>query len=98
MPSPPRKPPPPDRGPQLQTLVDVLIRLVLFAAGLVVAASLAVAFVILLLVGSLRLAWARLTGRPIGPLAFRVDPRGGFDRVYRARPRDKADVTDVEPK
>ena len=72
----------------------------LLAAGLVFAASLAVAFAGLLAIAWLRQAWGRLTGRPVRPFAFRIDPRQGFDRVWRSRVREraKADVTDVEPK
>jgi hypothetical protein len=96
----------------MQTILNFLLRLVLLAAGLVFAASLAVVFVFLLLLAGLRVGWARLTGRPTAPFVFRVDPRAGFGRVYRAgrgtaspqhepvRParRDIGDVTDVQPK
>jgi hypothetical protein len=57
--------------------------------------------------------WVRLTGQPVTPFVMRVDPRGGFNRMYRGAParpvnepvppeptrrREIADVTDVEVK
>ena len=92
--------------------MSLLLRLALLAAGLVFAASLAVAVVFVLFIWSVRALWARLTGRPVTPLVFRIDPREGFGRVYRSRWRrsqfdhgspapgraDPGDVTDVQPK
>jgi fatty acid desaturase len=89
-----------------------LLRLVLIAAGLVFAASLAVVFGLLFALWCVRAAWAMLTGRPVMPFIVRVDPRGGFERMYRraeqgsrtpradaVRPvRPTSDVTDVEPR
>jgi hypothetical protein len=87
-----------------------LLRALLIAAGLVLAASLAIAFVLMLAFWSVRAAWARLTGRPVSPFIIRIDPRGGFERMYRrtaqrgrraetAPPRQAGDdVTDVEPR
>jgi len=91
----------------MQTLLNLLLRLVLLAAGLVFAASLLVAVLGLLAVWALRYGWARLTGRPAAPFVFRgVDPRAGFGRVWQAgqgrsparSPRGIADVTDVVAK
>lgn len=82
----------------LKGLLGLAASLVFLAAGLVAAGSLAVVFVALLVAAALRVGWARLTGRPVTPFTFRVDPRAGFERVYRARRRERADVTDVEPK
>ncbi|MFO1244313.1 MAG: hypothetical protein U1E71_03910 [Ramlibacter sp.] len=90
----------------MDTVFRFLLRLVLLAAGLVFAASLAVAMVLLAAVWSLRMLWARLTGRPVRPFVMRVDPRSGFNRMARAARgaaapparRDLADVTDVVPK
>ena len=96
----------------MPTLMTFVLRLFLLAAGLVFAASLAVAFVLMLCVWTLRAAWARLTGRPVTPFLVRIDPRGGFERMYRhaGRPGSSAranavrrgqelgDVTDVEPR
>jgi hypothetical protein len=59
------------------------LRLLLIAAGLVFAASLAVVFALLFAVWCVRAAWARLTGRPVMPFIVRVDPRSGFERMYR---------------
>lgn len=92
--------------------MNFLLRLFLLAAGLLFAASLAAAFVLMLALWSLRAGWARLTGRPVVALIVRLDPRTGFQRMYRRagkggaprRPdgvalRPKlADVTDVEPR
>ena len=95
----------------MPTFLSFLLRVFLVAAGLLFAASLAVAFVLLAGVWGVRSAWAKLTGRPVMPFIIRIDPRGGFDRMYRrpgqasGRPRADAprgrmpgDVTDVEPK
>lgn len=61
----------------------LLLRAVLLAAGVVVAASLAVVGLILLAGWGLYGSVARLTGRPIVPFAMRFDPREGFARFYR---------------
>ena len=90
-------------------VTSILLRGLLIAAGLVFAASLALAFVLMLAWWSVGAAWSRLTGRPVAPFVIRIDPRGGFDRMYRrtaqrnrgaAVPphRDAGDVTDVEPR
>ena len=94
----------------MPTILSFLLRLVLLAAGLVFAASLAVVFVIVLALWLLRAGWARLTGRPVTPFVVRMHPRNGFAMYRRAgegsrTPRADAaplgrvgDVTDVEPK
>jgi hypothetical protein len=96
----------------MQTVFGILLRVFVIAAGLVFAASLAVVFAAVLAIWLLRAGWARLTGRPVHPFVVRVDPRGGFERMYRragpsnrtpranaaAAGRVAADVTDVEPK
>ena len=98
----------------MPTLLSFLLRLFLVAAGLLLAASLAVAFVLLLGLWGIRAAWAKLTGRPVAPFIIRIDPRAGFERMYRraAQPgsptpradaiqpgrRRLGDVTDVEPR
>jgi hypothetical protein len=88
-----------------------ILRLLLLVAGLVFAASLAVGALLMLAVWSVRAGWAKLTGKPAAPFIVRVDPRGGFERMYRragtassrtpradaVRPaRPVGDVTDVE--
>lgn len=96
----------------MSTLMNFVLRLLLLAAGLLLAASLAAALLLMLALWSLRAGWARLTGRPVVPFIVRLDPRSGFQRMYRRagkggaprRPngvllRPKlADVTDVEPR
>ena len=93
-------------------MAGLLLRVVLLAAGLVFAASLAVALVLVLGIWLLRAAWSKITGRPVTPFVVRIHPRSGFDGVYRrARAqgrtsradsmqpgRNGSDVTDVEPK
>lgn len=91
--------------------LSFLIRLFLVVAGLLFAASLAVAAVLMLGLWGVRAVWAKLTGRPVMPFVVRIDPRGGFGRMYRraeqasptprasaARQRQAGDVTDVDPK
>jgi hypothetical protein len=96
----------------MQTAFTFLVRLILVAAGLVVAASLAFAFVLVLAAWGVRAAWCRLTGRPVMPFVMRVDPRDSFQRVYRRAAqgrrtpradavlvrRPASDVSDVEPR
>ena len=91
-------------------LFTFLLRIVLVTAGLAFAASLAVALATMLAVWGLRTGWARLTGRPVTPFIVRIDPRSGFERMYRpgcrrgparahsVRPRSELDVTDVQAK
>jgi hypothetical protein len=85
----------------MRFLFGFLLRVLLFAAGLVFAASLALAFVVLLALWSARAAWARLTGRAASPFVVRFRAAQGFRQAYRraAPVRSKlGDVTDVEPK
>ena len=92
-------------------MVTFILRLFLLVAGVLFAASLAVAAVLMLAVWSVRAAWAKLTGKPVAPFIVRMDPRGGFERMYRRgepaysrtpkadavrRGRPDGDVTDVE--
>ena len=65
-------------------MLNFFIRLVFFMLGLVFAASLAVAVLLLAAVWGLRYGWARLTGKPVQPWVMRFDPRGGFDRFRAA--------------
>ena len=94
----------------MPTFMNFLLRLFLVAAGLLFAASLAVAAVLLLALWGIRAVWAKLTGQPVMPFIVGIDPRGGFERMYRRaqqgsrtpradaiRPgRNIGDVTDVE--
>jgi hypothetical protein len=86
-----------------------LLRFLLVIAGLIFAASLIVMMLVLLVVWSLRALWLKLTGRPVLPFEMRMNPRAGFDQVFRqghrsasepAKPSRRVpdDVTDVEPK
>jgi hypothetical protein len=94
----------------MPTFLSFVVRVFLVAAGLLFTASLAVAFVLMATAWTVRIAWARLTGRPVMPFMMRIDPRAGFDRMYR-RPSQRSrtpradaiqsgaklgDVTDVE--
>lgn len=95
----------------MPTLLTFVLRLFLFAAGLLLAASAAVAAVLMLALWGVRAVWAKLTGRPVMPFIFRIDPRG-FERMYRkagsqsrtpkadsVEPRrNSGSVTDVEPR
>ena len=104
-----------DQAPQLHTMPTVLsflLRLFLLAAGLVFGLSLAVAFVLMLALWSLRTLWGRITGRPVTPFVMRMRPGEGFAHMARRGPqptrtpradavpagRAVGDVTDVEPK
>ncbi len=92
----------------MNQLLTFLLRTLLVIAGLIFAASLLVVMLVLLLVWSLRALWFKLTGRSITPFAMRINPRAGFEQVFRraergsvasrAPRREMGDVTDVEPK
>jgi hypothetical protein len=96
----------------MTTFIGFLLRLFLLLAGLLFAASLAVAAVLGLALWGARAAWARVTGKPVSPFIVRVDPRGAFRRASQpAQPRSRTpradavpsaldgdSVTDVEPK
>ncbi len=95
----------------MNRLLMFLLRVLLVIAGLIFAASLMVAMLVLMLVWALRALWFKLTGRTVTPFAMRINPRSGFEQVLRRAERasapaagpngsrwDKGDVTDVEPK
>jgi hypothetical protein len=77
-------------------MMNFLLRVVLFLLGLVFAASLAVAVLLLAAVWGLRYGWARLTGQPVQPWVMRFDPRHGFDR-FRAAARPAAPTAADSP-
>lgn len=85
----------------MQSLLGLLLRLVLLAAGLVFAAALLVGICFIAALWGLRYAWAKLTGRPVNPFVVRIDPLGGFGRVYRSgqggMPSQRADEAAVRP-
>jgi hypothetical protein len=83
----------------IKTVFGLLLRLVLALLGLVFLLSLLTVALLLLVLWGLRALWARLTGRPVQPLAFTILRRAQWQRFYRpgAGPRaDDADVIDVE--
>lgn len=95
----------------MNRLLMFLLRVLLVLAGLIFAASLMVAMLVLMLVWALRALWFKLTGRAVTPFAMHINPRSGFEQVLRraeranspsagpkSSPWDKGDVTDVEPK
>lgn len=93
----------------MDILLKFLIRLLLVIAGFIFAASLMVVMLVLLLVWSVRALWRKLTGQPVMPFVMRMNPRSGFDQVFRQGQRSEGaeaklprraldDVTDVEPK
>ncbi|MGJ7530922.1 hypothetical protein [Variovorax sp. GB1P17] len=61
-------------------MMNFILRVILLLLGLVFAASLAVAVMLLAAVWGVRYAWGRLTGRPVTPWVMRFNPRSGFDR------------------
>ena len=71
----------------MYTILSFLLRALVLAAGLVFAASLTVAFALVLVLWLLRAGWAKLTGNRITPFVMRVDPRQGFERMYRRAPQ-----------
>lgn len=96
----------------MPTFMTFVSRLFLLAAGLVFAASLGLAAMLMLALWGVRAAWAKLTGKPAMPFIIRIDPRGGFERMYRQAEhgrrtpradavrhgRAAADISDVKPK
>ena len=80
-------------------MMNFILRFVLFCLGLVFAASLAVAVLLLAAVWGLRYGWARLTGKPVAPwsasLGGRFNPRSGFDRFRGAQQPSEPTAADV---
>lgn len=83
----------------MPTLIAFLLRLLLLAAGLVFAASLALVFAVLLAAWSVRGAWARLTGRPVTPFGMRMGAGRAFGHMLRrarqARPTSRTPRADA---
>jgi hypothetical protein len=91
-----------------------LLRALLLALGLVFVASLLFVAATLFALWSARALWARLTGRPVAPWVFQVNPRARWtqfrDRTTRPRRGPTAtrpahsgnaaldDITDVVPR
>lgn len=63
--------------------------------GLVFAASLAVAVMLLAVAWGMRYGWARLTGKPVTPWVMRFNPRSGFDRFRTAAQPAEPSAADV---
>ncbi|MET3375845.1 hypothetical protein ABIC89_004919 [Variovorax boronicumulans] len=64
--------------------MNFILRVILLLLGLVFAASLAVAALLLAAAWGVRYAWGRLTGKPVTPWVMRFNPRSGFDRFRHA--------------
>ncbi|HWT19279.1 MAG TPA: hypothetical protein VN280_10225 [Variovorax sp.] len=68
--------------------MNFIFRVILLLLGLVFAASLAVAVMLLAAVWGVRYAWGRITGKPVTPwmasMGGRFNPRSGFDRFRNA--------------
>jgi flagellar biosynthesis protein FlhB len=93
----------------MHIIIRFLVRILLVVAGLVFAASLMVLMLVLLALWCLRAVWCKLTGQPINPFVMRMNPRAGFDQVFKQAERGERpsikpkrsgmdDVTDVEQK
>lgn len=78
------------------TILRFFLSLGLFAVGLVFAASMLVASMLLLFFWGVRALWLRLTGRPVAPFVSRFRPREPFRGIRR--PSSGKDVIDVEAK
>jgi len=61
-----------------------VLRIVLFLMGLVFAASIACAVMVVGALWALRYGWARLTGKPVTPWVMRFRPGQGFERFRAA--------------
>ena len=78
----------------MHTILRFFLRLGLFAVGLVFALGLVVVFMLLVAAWSVRVAWLRLTGRPVAPFVMHFGPRDAFRRAWRAAP--EGEVIEVE--
>ena len=76
-------------------MFNFLIRVVLFAFGLLFALSLLAAALLLAALWGVRYAWARLTGKPVTPWVMRFDPRSGFDKFRAAQQPAQPSAADV---
>ncbi|MGF6212421.1 hypothetical protein [Comamonas sp. 4034] len=71
----------------LATVVSWTLRVVVVLAGLVFFASLLVVAAIAALLWGARMLWAKLTGKPVVPFAFKMNPASGWTTVYRSTAR-----------
>jgi len=76
-------------------MMNFILRVILLLLGLVFAASLAVAVMLLAAVWGVRYAWGRLTGKPVTPWVMRFNPRSGFDRFRQAASPAEPTAADV---
>ncbi|MGR4867251.1 hypothetical protein ACIPRI_00115 [Variovorax sp. LARHSF232] len=76
-------------------MFNFLLRVILFMLGLVFAASLAVAVLLLGALWALRYGWARLSGKPVTPWVMRFHPGQGFDRFRAAAQPAEPSAADV---
>jgi hypothetical protein len=76
-------------------MMNFILRVILLLLGLVFAASLAVAVMLLAAVWGVRYAWGRLTGKPVTPWVMRFNPRSGFDRFRQAAQPAEPTAADV---
>jgi len=76
-------------------MMNFVLRFVLFCLGLIFAAGLAVAVLLLAAMWGLRYGWARLTGQPVSPWVMRFNPRSGFDRFRAAQQPAEPTAADV---
>jgi hypothetical protein len=77
----------------MPTLLTLLVRVLLVAAGLFFALVLSCLFVLVLAVWLLRAGWAKLTGRPVTPFVMRKGPRQAFEEMMRRGPGPQASRT-----
>lgn len=75
--------------------MNFIFRVILLLLGLVFAASLAVAVMLLAAVWGVRYAWGRLTGKPVTPWVMRFNPRSGFDKFRNAAQPAEPTAADV---
>ncbi|MDQ0086491.1 hypothetical protein SAMN05518669_102216 [Variovorax sp. YR634] len=76
-------------------MMNFIFRVILLLLGLVFAASLAVAVMLLAAVWGVRYAWGRLTGKPVTPWVMRFNPRSGFDKFRNAAQPAEPTAADV---
>lgn len=75
--------------------MNFIFRVILLLLGLVFAASLAAAVMLLAAVWGVRYAWGRLTGKPVTPWVMRFNPRSGFDKFRNAAQPAEPTAADV---
>ncbi|MES2999852.1 MAG: hypothetical protein V4787_04115 [Pseudomonadota bacterium] len=83
--------------------MNILLRLLALAAGLLFAVSAGLAALLMVGFWGVRAAWGTLSGKAVSPFIVRIDPRRGFGQARRTPRADSVqqgaripDVTDVE--